>query len=922
MLSKAISKKHFMEIAILYLLLGLISIVALKMLDVRISSSSSSFYLPAALSFLGLGQLLLLFALRKEGAIATPKRANGLIIFLAITAVLAAEQTASLFPFATPWLLGILAVIFLTILGLAKDKPLLWHWLPALRRAMATAWRRAVIAFGQSWRPVMLLLILYLIIRLILAFTYVENDEANLVYDAKLIVEGKVPLKDFLARGIPLIYFYAIFVKLFGANLYVIKVLNAFLSTGTLLAIYLIGAALHSRKAGLIAASLFAVSPISLLTNIVTSVSLGASFPVALGTYFFIKSEGGESKPNLFIAGILFSIAYFIRGSAGVYIFLLVLLFIFSSLRPRPRLLITQMLWFTLGGMIPATIIWLFFTWQLGFPAGIIQSHDLVGVFLPMERLGLATSLASIWLTAVMSIYLLALTVAGLAFTPMARPRWGAIVIWIWLLSYLGSYIILGFHRGFSAQFSGEFIAPLSLLAALFITHFQEMAIESGAKTAFIVITTSLVLICTLTLPVRPFFVKEGTLTFVELLGSGVTAETTNKVATYIREHSGPNDEIAVGALQYATQSGRRQMLDLAHAISYNGQNPGVERLKIHPLAEIISYFASHPVRYLIEDDLRPAFPYLDDIKELNYKLVATINGVRIYERAPNKGFAEAAQFVKDNRSPADIVLSSSMLGHLYLGSFNFFALEKGYENYVEQRDGKLVDRWKGAPLLKTTDQLKEVLQHQGRVWFIVPQDRYLNNYSLDFRRYVRETMQLVALYDGVRVYVHDTQRQWPTVQLPMVNLVKNGDFEGLNAQGEPKDWLADSWRGSTQLQSIEQEEMRGNVAKIAKTNGDGGASYVQRLPVKPEQAYHFQCRVKGSGARIVMEFYTSSGYHLERALTYAPKDGPIPSSTEWHNFTFEVEAPAEAATVLIRLAVYGVNTAWFDNIVFNEVEE
>jgi 4-amino-4-deoxy-L-arabinose transferase-like glycosyltransferase len=106
----------------------------------------------------------------------------------------------------------------------------------------------------------------------------------------------------------------------------------------------------------------------------------------------------------------------------------------------------------------------------------------------------------------------------------------------------------------------------------------------------------------------------------------------------------------------------------------------------------------------------------------------------------------------------------------LYLPRCDYYASGKGYEEYVFDREGVLIDRWIGAPLLTSAGQLESILNEYPRTWLVIDGWRLAARFDLDFIRTVAEQMDVVYEAQGVRVLLAEGRRQVsePTTSKPL----------------------------------------------------------------------------------------------------------------------------------------------------------
>lgn len=135
------------------------------------------------------------------------------------------------------------------------------------------------------------------------------------------------------------------------------------------------------------------------------------------------------------------------------------------------------------------------------------------------------------------------------------------------------------------------------------------------------------------------------------------------------------------------------------------------------------------------------------------------------------EGYDLALAWLAETRQPGDVVLSPQPPAcALVLGPCDYYAVQRGYEEFVIPRDGVLVDRWSGAQLLSTTAALTHVLQTAPRTWFVTDSFRLATRYEADFVRTVVEQFDVAYATQGVLVLRADGWRTQPTAPLTPVD--------------------------------------------------------------------------------------------------------------------------------------------------------
>lgn len=149
------------------------------------------------------------------------------------------------------------------------------------------------------------------------------------------------------------------------------------------------------------------------------------------------------------------------------------------------------------------------------------------------------------------------------------------------------------------------------------------------------------------------------------------------------------------------------------------------------------------------------------------------------------EGYDLALDYIAEQRQAGDAVLTPQPPScALILGPCDYYAIQKGYEEYVIQREGQLIDRWSGAPLLDTVDELREVIAVHPNTYFMVDGYRLATRYEPDFIRTIVEQMDVVFTERGISVLRAQGLRALPDLPIreafePPINF---GNQIGLSA--------------------------------------------------------------------------------------------------------------------------------------------
>jgi hypothetical protein len=90
------------------------------------------------------------------------------------------------------------------------------------------------------------------------------------------------------------------------------------------------------------------------------------------------------------------------------------------------------------------------------------------------------------------------------------------------------------------------------------------------------------------------------------------------------------------------------------------------------------------------------------------------------------------------------------------LGQIDYFAMQIRHEEFIMQKDGVWVDRWVGAPLMDSVEQLQTALDEPGRLWFLTDEFRFRARYTPEFAQAIWDRMVPVYRYHNALVFVED----------------------------------------------------------------------------------------------------------------------------------------------------------------------
>ncbi len=144
------------------------------------------------------------------------------------------------------------------------------------------------------------------------------------------------------------------------------------------------------------------------------------------------------------------------------------------------------------------------------------------------------------------------------------------------------------------------------------------------------------------------------------------------------------------------------------------------------------------------------------------------------------EGYDRVLATLTSQRQPGDVILSPQPPAcAAMLGRCDYYTLQRGYEEFVIAKDGVLVDRWTGAQLLNSQEQLAEIIRNSRRVWFISDAFRLATRYEGDFLRTLIEQFDIAVEERGVMALLAQGWRDQPSV-VAAADLVAPASFGPL----------------------------------------------------------------------------------------------------------------------------------------------
>jgi 4-amino-4-deoxy-L-arabinose transferase-like glycosyltransferase len=146
----------------------------------------------------------------------------------------------------------------------------------------------------------------------------------------------------------------------------------------------------------------------------------------------------------------------------------------------------------------------------------------------------------------------------------------------------------------------------------------------------------------------------------------------------------------------------------------------------------------------------------------------------------PEPAYDQAFGYVGEHWQEGDIlVMTLPAIGCVYLDDCHYYANQVTYQEHLVTVDGVPVDHWTGSTLIHSVGQLMQVLAENRRVWLVVDEGRFHQQYYPDFIRFVRREMEAVYERQGVIAFLAQDLTPSPIHRSQQANLADEIEFLG-----------------------------------------------------------------------------------------------------------------------------------------------
>jgi len=444
---------------------------------------------------------------------------------------------------------------------------------------------------------------------------WVGTDEGRLLYDSSLVLQGKVPMVDFVCRSPLLVYIIALSQIVFFASILagrIVSVISVLIS-GFL--IYMIGKQIHTQKTGLVASFIFVFYPwVGSFLSVQTQ-----SFQimwVLLFFYFLISGLKYDKPALLACSGLFLGLSSLVRESS--LIFMLTLPFMLYVCCKDIKLIAREFLYVLIPFVIIVAVPTVIYK-SLG--AGVV---GLTGDIVPMSASVMGRHLVGglpriMFFIPFIIPFLLCLVIDSIKgywsdfFKSKVEMKFGYAILLYWLgsllLFYTGYAVVSKFHF----QYFREFFPIFALMTAMVTVFYSRVILKARSRIGAVLLP--LVIFGAVYIP---FFASAQAVMNDET--PRYTQAAVEEVSSYIKENTDRDDLIFCGSPIWAYMSERNNAGFLSHITSYD--DPQM-------LADIEASFIEGKVKYVVLDGYTEKVlkesKYLTERLDADYKLAKEV---------------------------------------------------------------------------------------------------------------------------------------------------------------------------------------------------------------------------------------------------------------------------------------------------------
>ena len=401
------------------------------------------------------------------------------------------------------------------------------------------------------WALATIVFVLVVAIRIRLLGIPLERDEGEYAYAGQLILQGIPPYKLAYNMKFPGTYAaYALIMSIFGQTIVGIHIGLLLINAASIILIFFIGRRLFGLPAGVVAAGTYAVLSLSpAVLGLAAHASQFVMLPILAGTLLLVSDGSDElGFGREFASGALFGIGVLMKQPAAAFIFFGAASILCNDIRRHAtlRTIVLRISIFSAGAIAPFGLTCLIL-WQAGvfekFWFWTVNYAAEYGTRIPFRA---APFIFSVMAGSVIRSGWALWILAGLGFVGglWNKASRGGAVFLLGLLAVSLLTLSAGFY--FREHYFIFVLPAVSLLCGLAIRTLSDFVASRSSLVRF---TPVLVFCIALSQPIlagRQFYFEASTTEACRIAYGSNPFPESLRIAEYLRDHSSPNDTIAI----------------------------------------------------------------------------------------------------------------------------------------------------------------------------------------------------------------------------------------------------------------------------------------------------------------------------------------------------------------------------------------
>lgn len=506
----------------------------------------------------------------------------------------------------------------------------------------------------KTYHILFLILVTSFLIRLfLLPERWINPDEGAHLYDAKFVLDGKIPFVDYGSRMPVYVYILAAFLKVFGVSYISGRLLPLFSNIGIGIILFLLGKKLfNNNKIALLASAIYLYSPLSILWSVVVKTEQLETLFVTIGMFlliYFIKLQK-EKYYLTFVSGIFFALAYYVRESS-IAIFLISILFVINYYGPQSVKMVKTSIMMVSGYLLVVFLIILYFSSFIGLNTVVDSSLNpmdtikdpIKKIFAKEDTITSANKTEYVhqpfdqtiedWVRVIKfdSFLLFGAVIFFVCYilqnkNEMILSKLQFTFLGLWLLALAIFYLYYSFRTSFFNPYFGEFLPALALVLAFVIVFLiSEMEKHDTLKRKIAWISF---------IAIIAFYISSLSLVSVSF-DCVYSPDTVKEISQYIKSHSTKEDAVLSGAMIWTLESNTRPFMNKTHPSGY------LRRMDENQIIQISSEMENAKPKFIVLDGYTEKI-FLENVNSIHnslndsYLLVKEDDGskhpVKVYE--------------------------------------------------------------------------------------------------------------------------------------------------------------------------------------------------------------------------------------------------------------------------------------------------